>query len=405
MQKHTNGYLSIMWLCAFLLLTIVPCCGGAEQAPPHGLVVSSVLVNPAEYTADGGRYDLFLQTVPGGKVTRLTNHQSTPKLKLGGAIREPLFSHDGKCVVFLADYAGPPDEYPSIWTGASPYPHTLLNVWEVRLDTRKVSPLTKGDFGWYVYGWSPDDRYICATYQTESGSLDQGTPIPDDIYVWDVHTRKGRKLARVPYGVKEASWSYDGKSILYQSWSDANIHSVPRQGGKPKVLLLGNAGRYGYSFSPDGRRVAYVDGDTIYVANANSTRPKPILKMSRDRYSSYSPELRWSRDSRKLVVVTNEPSENSPASTKLRVYDESTGKGRVVATVQQSVGDPIWSRNGQWLIVKMSYSGQTEKPDPKTGWHTFQREGIWAVSVADGHVVTLKEPNEETKGLDWFETD
>lgn len=44
-----------------------------------------------------------------------------------------------------------------------------------------------------------------------------------------------------------------------------------------------------------------------------------------------------------------------------------------------------------------------EKPDPKTGWYTFHREGLLAVEVADGHVVVLREPNEETKGLDWVE--
>ena len=34
---------------------------------------------------------------------------------------------------------------------------------------------------------------------------------------------------------------------------------------------------------------------------------------------------------------------------------------------------------------------------------TFNREGLVAVRVSDGYKVTLKEPNEETKGLDWFE--
>lgn len=403
MQRHADKYLWIVRLCAVFLLAVVPCCGGsAEQAPPHGLVVSSVLVNPEEYTHDGGRYDLFLQAVPGGKVTRLTNHQANPKLKLGGAIREPLLSHDGKRVLFLADYAGS-DSDRAILTGAAPYPNTLLNVWEVQLDTRKVSPITKGDVGWRVFGWSPDDRYVCAVYQTKQGSLDQSTPIPDDIYVWDMRTRQGRKLVRVPDGVEDAFWSCDGNSILYQSWANANLYSVPRQGGKSKMLLRGKAGRFGYSFSPDGRKVAYVDINTVYVANADGSKPKPIIKMIRDEHSPYSPKPQWSRDGKKLAIVVYEPSKNAQVSTKLHVYDESTGKDRVVATLQKSVSDPTWSRNGQWLIVKMSHTGNTEKPDPKTGWHTFRREGILAVAVADGRIVTLKEPNEETKGLDWFE--
>ena len=57
------------------------------------------------------------------------------------------------------------------------------------------------------------------------------------------------------------------------------------------------------------------------------------------------------------------------------------------------------------MAEKMSHTGNTEKPDPKTGWHTFRREGILAVSIVDGHVAVLKEPDKETKGLDWFEVD
>ncbi len=182
MQHRTNSFSLGIRICAVFLPTVVTCySSAAEQVRLQGLVVSGVLVNPEHYTADGGRYDLFLRTVPGGKVTRLTNHQADPKLNLGGAIREPLFSHNGERILFLADYANS-DERRTTMTGAAPYANTLLNVWEVRLDTRAVLPITKGEFGWNVFGWSPDDRFICATYPSKAGSLDQDTPIPEDIY-------------------------------------------------------------------------------------------------------------------------------------------------------------------------------------------------------------------------------
>lgn len=56
------------------------------------------------------------------------------------------------------------------------------------------------------------------------------------------------------------------------------------------------------------------------------------------------------------------------------------------------------------MILKILRTGQTEKPDEKTGWYVFRHEGLEAVSVYDGRTVTLKEPDKETKGLDWFET-
>ena len=403
MRRRNDSFLLIMRMFVVFLLSTIPCCGGAEQAPPQGLVVSSVLVNPELYTADGGQYDLFIQTVPGGKTTRLTNHQATPKLKLGGAIRDPLFSHDGKSIAFLADYSDS-DERRTTMTGAAPYPNTFLNVWEVQSDTHKISPITKGDFGWSIFGWSPDNGFLCATYPSKMRTLDQDAPIPDKVYAWNMATLQGSKLARVPDGVDDAFWSRTGSSIDYQTGPNANLYSVPRQGGKSKVLLHGKAGRFGYSFSPDGKRVAYVDTNTVYVANADGSKSKPIIKMIRDKHSPFSPKPQWSGDGKKLAIAIYEPSENAQASTKLHVYDESTGKDRVVATLQESVSDPTWSRNDLWLIVKISRAGDTEKPDPKTGWYTFSREGLLAVAIADGRVVVLKEANEETKGLDWFET-
>jgi len=400
---HADRYLSVMRLCAFLLLTIVPCCGSAEQAPPHGLIVSSILVSPEEYTDDGGRYDLFVQAVPGGKVTRLTDHRANPKLKLGGAIREPLFSHDGKRVLFFADYPDPSGSAGSSWIGVSPFNNNGLNIWDVQLDTRKASPITKGDWGWNVVGWSPDDRYICAVYPTDLRSIVQETPIPDDIYVWDMRTLKGRKVVRVAQGAAGVSWSRDGSRIIYQqSWGkDANLYSVPRQGGKPKVMLRGKI--YGYEFSPAGRRLAYTDIHKVYVANADGSKPKLIVKMTRDEHSAWAPELQWSRDSKKLAIVIYEPSGKAQTLIKLHVYDESIGKDRVVATLQESVSVRAWSRNGQWVIVQVAHSGATKEPDPKTGRYDFCRQGLLAIAIADGHIVTLKEPNEETKGLDWFE--
>ena len=216
-----------------------------------------------------------------------------------------------------------------------------------------------------------------------------------------MRTLQGRKLARIPDGVDDAFWSRTGSSIDYQTGPNANLYSVPRQGGKSKLLLRGKTGRSGYSFSPDGRKVAYVDINKVYIANADGSKPKLVIKLLRGEDAPYWPKPQWSKDGKKLAIY--ELSQNAQAPTKLHVYDEITGKDRVVTTLQESVSDPMWSRNGQWLIVKMSREGDTEKPDPKTGWHTFRREGILAVAVADGRIVTLKEPNEETKGLDWFE--
>jgi hypothetical protein len=79
------------------------------------------------------------------------------------------------------------------------------------------------------------------------------------------------------------------------------------------------------------------------------------------------------------------------------------GKPKLLATIPYAVAVLAWSRDGRWVIVKQGRAGTTDKPDSKTGWHTFHREGIAAVSVDGGRVVTLKPPDEETNGIDWVE--
>lgn len=397
---------SALWTMRFCVLFLfVTCgCGSAEQAPPRGLVVSSVQVSPGYYTEDGGRYDLFLQTVPEGKVTRLTDHKANPKLKLGGAIRDPLFSHDGKRVLFLADYAVPGQDKNEC-TGFAPNTNSCLNVWDVRLDTKQVSPLTKGDLGWYIAGWSPDDRYACAVYSTGVASPDQNTPIPDDIYVWDMTTRKGHKVIRVAQEATGVSWSRDGKRIMYgHVWpfNDTNVYSVPAVGGKPRTAFRWKFD--GYGFSPDGHRVVATISNRIYVANANGSKPKLIMKLIRDEHDVWVPRMQWSRDSKKLAIAVREPSGNAHSATKLHVCDISTGIDKTVATLEEYVDRVIWSKDGRWIIVEITHAGTTDDPDPKTGRYYFRREGLLAFAVSDGHAVTLKKPNEETNGLDWIET-
>ena len=96
MNRSIRTNLLAACLCVLVTLVAADCGPGGDEAPPQGMVVTSLLVSSKEYTADGGRYDLFLRTIPGEKIARLTHHDASPKLRLGGAIREPLFSHDGK---------------------------------------------------------------------------------------------------------------------------------------------------------------------------------------------------------------------------------------------------------------------------------------------------------------------
>lgn len=403
MQERTAA-LSVSLLVMFVLVIVScnPC--GAESCPPKGQVVFSALMSKEQYTSDGGRYDLFLQAVSDGKITQLTNHRANPKLKLGGAIREPLFSPDGKRVLFLADYANSSKDFRETMTGASPYPYTLLNVWKITLLPRSITPITKGELGWHNLSWSPDGRFVSAVYPSKAGVIDQDTPIPDDIYVYNTDKAAIRKLTRVSGDVSDIFWSLDSQNVLFQLWSEPNLYAVARAGGKSKILIKGRGERFGYSFSPDKHRVAFVQDNAVYIARTDGSDSFPVVESTKNGQRSVWPKPKWSRTGSQLAVAeVIHDAKFTDYQTKLHVYDSVGRKDRVIAILQQNATEVIWTRNGKWLIVKILHSGNTEKHDPKTGWHTFHREGLLAIAVADGRVVVLKKPDEETKGLDWFE--
>lgn len=154
------------------------------------------------------------------------------------------------------------------------------------------------------------------------------------------------------------------------------------------MLLRGKAGRFGYSFSPDSRKVAYVDTDAVYVANASGSSATAVVKLFRSKDAPPWPRPQWARDGKKLAACELSSS-GATITTKLHVYDAVIGKGRAVATLKELVTSMAWSNSGHWLVVNVRANS---------------RVGLLAISAADGNSVMLKEPDEVTKGLDWCES-
>jgi hypothetical protein len=181
---------------------------------------------------------------------------------------------------------------------------------------RRLDPT--GPTNYYAGGWSPDGAKI--VYQRRDGRGDEG-PF-GDLVVEDVVS--GRKT-RIDLGLgsqsPESGWWYlaptfspDGRNVIFQlprgpdlstSW---DLWSVPMSGGKPRLLVKNAAqattsdgpiwafvrpkddffdgtrlviatpdgvrplveasvGIFEPKMSPDGSRIAYQDGDSIYVVD------------------------------------------------------------------------------------------------------------------------------------------
>lgn len=403
---------------------------GAAAQPPNGKVVFSRLIgslvvptnNPKLFMVNpSSRYDLFLfETNNKSKVARLTD-----KPKFGVVCLFPHFSPDGKSVLFKGDNYGADgggiDQKASNTDYAVDIPLRVMSS-----STRRYVTLPKADSDCDSVSWSPDGRFICVSVPTRS--MMHQTNQPDKIYIYDVKTGRNRKIVSMPEGISDVFWSPDSRTIFFEyanlrkwkmnSESDMpipSLYSVPRTGGRPKLIIKGKERRYGYSLSPNNRQMAYIQGHDLYIARADGNGAAIAVKLERNHpVNDYPEPVRpvWTRTGDKLVfaeVLGNRPT--SPMSlptyrTTLHVFDLTSHKAKPIRTVDQRVSGVAWSKDGRWLILKAYLYGDNDKGrDLMTGSYTYSREGLVAVSVDDGRIVTLKEPNEETSGIDWIETD
>jgi Tol biopolymer transport system component len=367
---------------------------------PKGYVVYSRFIGRWLPQNTSARYDLFLvKTNKKDDLIRLTSESS----KIGNALWYPIISPDGKQVLFKAGFSNNLD-----LLDAEIY-QPLFSLETINISTKHLQNIPDKSNYYKHPCWSLDSKYIGMSSPSKLSGMDSDESIPDDIFICNRSKSTVKKVARVQGYVSDLFWSLDGKNLLFQLWSfegtqDSSLYTVPKTGGKPKVFVKGKGDRFGYSFSPNGRNLAFIQDNAIYIAKPDGSNQLHVIACAERRQSRERLKPKWSIKGDKLAfadVVWN--TVDKKHNTTLHVYSSLDGKDKIVAIIPEKVTDVIWSRDGQWLITKIVRVGETVEPDIKTGGYTFRYDGLLAVAISDGSIVTLKNPDEETKGLDWYE--
>ncbi len=181
-----------------------------------------------------------------------------------------------------------------------------------------------------------------------------------DIHVYDI---EHQMLAKISFSAAAATnempvWAPDGKHIVYDSSQTRTIFWVRADGsGEPQTLLVSKGLRVTpYSFSPDGRRLAFMQQSIgtnwdLYTVPLDLTDPEhprsgvPELFLgtpSDERAPSFSPDGRW------LAYQSNE-------SGRFQVYVRRFGSGRSDARGKWQISNeggayPVWSHDGKQIF-------------------------------------------------------
>ncbi len=161
-----------------------------------------------------------------------------------------------------------------------------------------------------------------------------------------------RNLTRSPGANDRApSWSPDGRRIAYLSdgGGEYALYVVDQAGSKePRRIVLGGAGFYGDPrWSPDARRIALVDASmTLYVVDVESGK---ATKVASEEVYNPIPTLvsAWSPDSKWLAYTLN-------AHGLIRtvyVYSVAEGKSWPVSDGLTEMGEPVFDPNGKYLYM------------------------------------------------------
>jgi len=315
--------------------------------------------------------DLFMVNWDGSTRIQLTHTEDSSE-------GSPGFSPDGKYLAFITSRSDGKGE-------ESDDPKAKSQVWLINRSGGEAKRLTELPGGVSSFEWSPDSaRLVIVSMDPEekpkkdedkeSPSHDTPKPIVIDryqfkqdrtgylgnryqrLYVFDIASGEAVSITPGPYNSTQPAWGPDSDIIAFTSkrqgdpdrHDNSDIFIVDAvEGATPRQLTTWEGADSSPAFSPDGKRVAYLQGSaTKYsgydpsqlavVSVAGGTPTLPTSELNR-----YVSSPRWSLNGKTVYLVIDEDRVNSVSSVAIasgKIKSVYPGKSSPGAVYSYAVG-------------------------------------------------------------------
>jgi TolB protein len=260
-----------------------------------------------------------------------------------------------------------------------------IQLYVMNPDGSDVQQLTFGDYNSTAGRWSKDGSKIVFLSDSVDTSLGSG------LYIMNADGSNIRPILSpefsswIPLIGLSPDWSPDGQRIVYLGCFNCdpfpeyylfvvnvdgtNLHRLYNYAEVP-------VGGVEPSWSPDGSKIAFTGGGTIYVVNADGTNPRKFnIKRTVSRGV-------WSPDGCKIAFI------DKPEGGRLNeifYYDLQTDSVKQITfhTTEEHFSRQRWSPDGKKLVFQSLPTGRAAPPNSDKFIYTVNIDGTGLTRITD----------------------